>query len=125
MAKAASIPEDRPLTPREEALVRWLLEHGTAEAAGCLPQLGQAWVVSRCPCGCASIDFAIAGKTSSAKDGMEILADYGWQAPDGSRFGVFVFSYGGLLAGLEVWSIDGLAAASSLPATEELQPLAS
>jgi hypothetical protein len=38
-------------------------------------------------------------------------------------FGVFVFERGGLLAGLEVWSQDGLAEAKSLPSTELLRPI--
>ena len=44
-----------------------------------------------------------------AESGMHILADYQWQAANGAHFGVFVFARAGLLAGLEVWSVDGLA----------------
>lgn len=123
MADAVPIPEDRPLTPQEQALVRWLLEHGNPDAARFLPQLADARVVSRCPCGCASIDFAIAGAVPPAGAGMRVLADYQWQGADGEQFGVFVFERAGLLAGLEVWSVDGLAAASALPMIGQLQPL--
>ena len=58
--------QDRPLTEQERSLVRWLLEHGNPDAAEFLPQLADAWVVSRCGCGCASIDFpeAMRGCTS-------------------------------------------------------------
>jgi hypothetical protein len=117
------ISEDRPLTRQEESLVRWLIEHGGPGTEAYLPQIPQARVVSRCSCGCASIDFAIAGKSPSADDGMKILSDYWWQAADGALFGVFAFARGGLLAGLEVWPIDGEAATASLPTVEELQPL--
>jgi hypothetical protein len=39
---------------------------------------------------------------------MHVLSDYVWQADDGTHCGVFVFSCGGLLAGVEVWSADGM-----------------
>jgi hypothetical protein len=123
MAEPAPILEYRPLTEQEQALVRWLLEHGNPDAASYLPQLAKAWVVSRCPCGCASIDFAIGGTVPSAGSGMHILSDYVWQADDGAHCGVFAFSCGGLLAGLEVWSADGMGAVSLLPAVERLRPL--
>jgi hypothetical protein len=125
MANTGPIPEDRPLTAQEAALVRWLLEHGNPDAAGFLSQLADARVVSRCPCGCASIDFAIGDVVPTAGAGIHILADYAWQAADGSQCGVFVFARGGQLAGLEVWSADGMQAASSLPAIEQLCPLRS
>jgi hypothetical protein len=120
MAVAVRIPEDRPLTTAEERLIRWLLEHGLPEAAGFIPQLVKARVVSRCPCGCASINLAIGGTVPPTGAGMQILGDFGWQATDGARFGVFVFACAGQLTGLEVWSVDGLTAPSSLPAVGEL-----
>ena len=45
---------------------------------------------------------------------MAILADYEWRASDGAMFGVFIFERLGILAGLEVWSQDGLAPADTL-----------
>jgi hypothetical protein len=118
-----AIPEDRPLTVAEAALVRWLLQHGIPQAAGYLPQFDRARVVSRCYCGCASIDFAIDGVEPPAGDGIGILADYEWRAAGGELFGVFVFERGGLLAGLEVWSQDGLAPAAALPEIDQLRPI--
>jgi hypothetical protein len=123
MADMRPIPEDRPLTAQEACLVQWLLEHGNPDAAGFLPQMGQARVVSRCPCGCASIDFAVDGTVPPVGARMHVLADYIWNAPDGAQCGVFVFACGGQLAGLEVWSVDGMDAVSSLPAIEQLRPL--
>ena len=123
MTSRTSIPEDRPLTAQEVALVRWLLNHGTAASTSFMPQLDQARVVSRCYCGCASIDFAIGGMVPPAGDGIQILADYEWQTAERHLFGVFVFARAGLLAGLEVYSVDGLADAKCLPAVEQLRPL--
>jgi hypothetical protein len=118
-----TIPEDRSLTAAESRLVTWLLRHGTPQAADYLPHVERARVVSRCACGCASIDFAIDGVVPPPGDGISILADYEWRAPGGELFGVFVFERTGLLAGLEVWSQDGLGQASELPDTEQLRPV--
>jgi hypothetical protein len=123
MAGIGPTPEDRPLTAQEAALVRWLLEHGNPDAAGFIPELAYAWVVSRCPCGCASIDFAIGGVVPATGVGMHTLSDHVWQASDGTQCGVFVFAIGGQLAGLEVWSADGNEPIRQLPAVEQLQPL--
>ncbi|QDV34272.1 hypothetical protein [Tautonia plasticadhaerens] len=123
MTAAPPISEDRPLTAQEQVLVRWLLEHGNPDAAGFLPQLAEARVVSRCPCGCPSVDFSIGQELPPVGAGMQVLADYQWQAAGGPLFGVFVFARGGLLAGLEVWSVDGQDTAWSLPKIEQLRPL--
>lgn len=123
MESTAAIPEDRPLTDAETSLVRWLLQHGIPQAKDYLPQLDRARVASRCYCGCASIDFAIDGVVPPPGDGIGILADYEWRGPRGEMFGVFVFERERVLAGLEVWSQDGLAEANSLPNTELLRPI--
>ncbi len=123
MATTTAIPEDRPLTAAEVVLVRWLLQHGIPQASGYLPQLDRARVASRCYCGCASINFAIDGVVPPPGNGISILADYEWQAAGSELFGVFVFERGGLLAGLEVWSQDGLSQATSLPDIEQLRPV--
>ncbi len=114
--------EDRALTDAEVELVRWLLEHGTSDALSFLPQLERARVVSRCSCGCASIDFAIAGQSRSAA-GLNVLADYEWRTSTGALCGAFVFAQEALLGGLEVWSIDGQCTPHELPSPELLQPL--
>ena len=46
---------------------------------------------------------------------MRILADYQYRDAAGHIGGVFIFSQAGRLAGLEVWSVDGLADLNSLP----------
>jgi hypothetical protein len=117
------IPDDRPLTATERELLRWLLEHGGAKAAGFLPQLESARVVTRCPCGCASIDFSVGGVTPPAGSGMEVLADFHWPGPDGTPFGIFAYAQAGLLAGLEVWSAGEAAAPSVLPRPDQLEPM--
>ena len=118
-----SIKEDRPLSEREHTLVRWLLEHGEEHAAAFVSQLSNTRVVARCGCGCASVDFAVAGQRAPSSGGMDILSDYGWRDASGHRFGAFVFARGGILAGLDLWSIDGHATATRLPELSELIPI--
>jgi hypothetical protein len=123
MESIAEIPDNRPLSESEASLVHWLLNHGIAKARGYLPQLERSSVASRCYCGCASINFAVDGMIPPSGDGISVLADSKWRGPQGELFGVFVFERGGVLAGLEVWSQDGLADVKSLPSPELLQPI--
>ena len=118
-----SLPENRPLTTVENDLVKWLLEHGTDEARILLPQLEQARVVSRCSCGCASVEFSIDGTAASVKSGMSIVSDFRWDSPEGYFFGVFAYARQGLLSGIDLWSIDGRATATTLPSTDQLRPI--
>ena len=114
------IPEDRPLSDEERSLVRWMLEHGESHAPSFLSQLEQARVGSRCRCGCASVNFSVAGK-EPAGTGMDILSDQVWEEGEG-HFGVFVFGLSGSLAGLEVYSLDGAVTPTWLPRSEQLRP---
>ena len=116
------IPEDRPLIDEECSLVRWMLEHGESHASSFLPQLEQARVASRCRCGCASINFSVPDKESS-ETGMDVLCDYVWEDAEGHKFGAFIFVRGGLLAGLDLYSVDGAVTPSWLPKPEQLHPL--
>lgn len=123
MPIATTITEDRLLAEEERRLVSWLLEHGEPHASGFFTQLASARVSGRCSCGCASIDFSIAGSQPVTEGGMDILADYAWRDHDGHLFGALVFARGGLLAGLDLWSIDGEATATRLPDPSELTPI--
>ncbi|QBB72067.1 hypothetical protein ELE36_17785 [Pseudolysobacter antarcticus] len=109
------------MTGAEFVLVQWLLMNGDADAAAYLPQLELAKVSSCCACGCASINFSICGERSE-NAGMKILSDFRWQDDRGNLFGAFVFACDSLLAGLEVWSIDGEAAPTILPSISLLVP---
>ena len=119
---STTIEEDRALTAEEQTLVRWLLEHGERHAPAFISQLADARVIGRCPCGCASIDFSVAGVRPPTAGGIDILSDYCWQDTSGHRFGAFVFSRNGRLAGLDLWSVDGVATATYLPHPDQLTP---
>ncbi len=94
---------ERDLTSVERDLTEWMLRHGRPDARHYLPQLENATVASLCPCGCASIDFAIQGQVAS-ENSLDILGDYLFGGPD-DLAGAFVFARGGVLAGLEVYGL--------------------
>jgi hypothetical protein len=104
--RAGTIPEVRPLTDKEQTLVAWLLAHGVPKAESFRRQLQDARIVSRCGCGCASVNFSIDGKQPD-ESGLDILSDFYWTDNEVESYGVFVFAKGDLLAGLEVYSMSG------------------
>lgn len=113
------ISEERPLTGAEYELAQWLLEYGEPEAKAFLPQLKQARVVARCPCGCASIDFEVAGHPRPT-GGLRILADFLYGS-ESDLSGVFIFERNGVLAGIEVYGLPG-DAPKTLPEHASLRP---
>ena len=115
-----AIAENRQLDRSERELVAWILAQ--AQASEFLQQLGRARIVSRCGCGCASVDFNVDGVVASPGSGMtQVGDDYYWTAASGGIGGVFVFARNGRLSGLEVWSVDGVETPSSLPEVKELR----
>ena len=118
MGHKSEVPEKRPLTDAERGLIRWLLDNGTSEARQYLSQLAHLSVESRCGCGCASINF-----TEPFQPAGAALSDHHWRDESGHLHGVFVWAHGGVLAGLEVWSIDGASTATVLPMPSQLRPL--
>jgi len=105
MADHPPIPDIRPLTDHERALLEWLLQNGTPEAKTYLPQVPHVTVVSRCPCGCPSIDLAVNGQTSTApvESPATVLADIQSTSPEGIPVGLLVFARAGLLDKLEIY----------------------
>ncbi len=102
MDHRSAIPENRPLSAQEIALLRWLLDHGKPSAQKHVGEIETLRVVSR---------------------GVEVLSDHKWQDDQGRLFGAFAFAKAGKLAGIEVWSVDGRATPSSLPHPSILAPL--
>lgn len=111
---------NRQLTDHERRLVRWMLEHGSPEAAAFLTQLDEAEVTPwKCKCGCASINFQIRGRPESPP-GVHPIADFIFGEGD-SVSGIFVYEKNGTLSGLEVYGLAG-DPPKSLPQVEELRP---
>jgi hypothetical protein len=86
-----------------------------------LDQIPRARVVSRCSCGCPTVDLALDGHLSKRAGGSTILADVQGRSPEGALVGVIVHGREGELSELEVYSIDGLANRFSLPTPDLLQ----
>ena len=85
------IQEDRPLSSKETELVRWALEHGLRGSHSYLPQVDKLRVISRCGCGCASVDFSFDGVLPDYSVGLEVLSDHLWGTGGMDLCGVFVF----------------------------------
>lgn len=95
-----------------------MLEHGTEEARQYFDQLELAEVTPwKCLCGCASINFQIRGH-AEPPPGIRILGDFLIDRGDHPS-GIFIFSSGGLLRGIEVYGMAG-DAPSALPLPENL-----
>ena len=99
---------DRNLTSQEKALIVWMLENGNEKGKNYLSSIEKIRVVEKCDCGCASIDLSIGDIVPDPGCGLEIVSDYLWVSDAGNNNGVFVFSKENRLAGLEVYSADGL-----------------
>ena len=110
----------RRLSHEERTLLQWLLSNGSVKAASYLPFLDVVNVCSECPCGCATIEFCVPDDPIHPESKMSIIADFQWHTNSGHLNGCFVYSRGGYLAGLEVWSIDGLESPRQLPHPNEL-----
>ena len=121
MQPMPSIPDERPLTTGEQRLARWMLEHGEPEARAYLPQLDRVRVVSRCPCGCATIDLQVDG-FPQPRGIMRVLGDYYFEQ-GGEVSGAFIYESDGGLAGIEVYGLSG-DTPLVLPTPEVLRPLA-
>lgn len=97
-----------------------MLEHGNQDASQFLTQLERAKVLpTRCPCGCASIDFSIGGQPKPSGP-LRPIADFVFGG-DADLSGIFVFEQAGVLAGLEVYGLAG-DAPKSLPSPDLLRP---
>ena len=112
---------NRPLSAEERELALWMLEHGSPEAHSFISQLELAEVTPwRCQCGCASINLQLKGHLETP-GGVHILGDFCFGRGD-NLAGIFIFSSDGLLKGIEVY---GLAADAPkvLPNPGSLRPL--
>jgi hypothetical protein len=100
---AEQIRGGRELSTHEHDLIEWMVEHGSAQPQRFLEHLAVARVVSRCSCGCASIDLSVPGRRLP-EGGLRIIGDFVF-GDDESLCGAFVFEREGVLAGLEVYGL--------------------
>ena len=113
-----TLPEDRAITEHEAAVVDWVLAHAAFE--GPLDRLREGLrrlrVVSRCACGCASVDFARDGQSEGASPVAEALGE----DSRGRVCGVIVWELDGRVSGLEVYECEP-GSATELPAVGTLR----
>jgi len=112
-------PLIRPLTQHERDLVRWLIEHSfVKDATRFLPQVDKLSVVSKCNCGCPTIDFALDG-VPVARKGERFISD--WLAEvNGMPVYVQLWVSNDQINSLEVGSLPGTDQPFGLPAIESM-----
>jgi len=121
MIDKGSIPEYRDLTPDERVLLQWLLANGFEDTSLFAAQLSQAKVISRCACGCPTIDLVIGDRMSRTEGVSTIIAQAGGNSPEGVKVDVILHAREGELSELEVYSLDGTSE-FTLPKIESMKP---
>lgn len=116
---------DRALTKKELDLLAWLLENSKIDVKMLRSELDQISVAFECGCGCASIDFAINKVPVNQHNGFTVVSDYQYKSENGNLMGCFLFASENHLAGIDVWSIDGLETPEVLPTPDKLFSLES
>jgi hypothetical protein len=112
-------PLNRALTQQEKDLIRWLIEHSfVKDASRLLPQIERLSVVTKCNCGCPTIDFALDGQPVAHK-GEGFISD--WIAEvDGMPVYVQLWISNDRISSLEVGSLPGTDQPFGLPAIESI-----
>ena len=120
MSEASKFHEalDRPASQQEREIVRWLLEHGDPKYLPLASQIDALRVVSKCTCGCPTVDFALEGNPPLRK-GTHVICDE-LATVDDQTVGVMLFACNGNLSMLEVYSIAGSDEPFALPKIEDL-----
>lgn len=112
------VPEERPLSPQEVALLEWLVSHGRPDAGEYRSQICKLRVVSRCGCGCPTIDFAIGSQRKTGSS--HIIADGMGKSPEGAVVGVILHVRDGEISELEVYSAAGETVSLTLPPIDSI-----
>jgi hypothetical protein len=111
---------NKPITEQEGQLIKWLLKHGAPGSDQFISQVDLLTVISKCGCGCPTVNFAFHGKSVESEN-KSILADY-LATVDGQDVGVILFQREGRLSRLEVYSQAGTDKPFGLPEIEALYP---
>lgn len=117
------IAEDRSLSADERRVWGHLLSHaGVTGAVEFIPQLDQARVTGRCPCGCPTVDLSVPSALRVENPPKErLIADATGRA-DGKVVGAMIFQDDGLLSLLEVYRLEDMSDSPfGLPAVESIE----
>jgi hypothetical protein len=112
------VADKRPLTSAERDLILWLIANGSSNAAKYASQLAHVTVLSRCTCGCPTVNLAVNGEYATGNS--ETIGNAEGTSPEGVKVGVILHCRGGLLSELEVYSIDGYEGQFGLPSPDDL-----
>jgi hypothetical protein len=113
------IPVERNLSSSERTLLQWLLMHGSSDASKYMSQIDSLRIVSKCGCGCPTVDFAL--ESGRKVGGSDIVAEAGGKSPEGISVGVILHVRDDELSELEVYSTEGLDVPFSLPTPDSLE----
>jgi hypothetical protein len=111
---------ERAITPHEDGLIRWLLDHSDADPEPFKSQLSDITVASKCNCGCPTIYFAYKGEPVS-QGAEHIISDYLATVED-QEVGVILFRRNDYLSSLEVYSCAGIDKPFGLPEIKSIYP---
>jgi hypothetical protein len=97
----------RPLTPEENAVLHWVLEHGSKEAQCFLPQLEGIRALRWCDCGCPSIQLVIEPGTPDVDAIVgNIVCDVFGTTLENEKVGILLFQKNSRLELMELYSLD-------------------
>ena len=114
------VQESRNLTEKERMLLEALFAHGTPASKAYADQLPLVVAISRCSCGCPTIDLGVGNRAASLGSPTVILAEGGGVSPEGISFGIILHGREGLISELEFYAIDGKGE-FSIPDLDQIQ----
>jgi hypothetical protein len=117
------VTEFRSLSESELRLFEYFLCEADVGPGPFCDQVHRVAVEARCPCGCPSIDVAIAGEPE-ATEPIYPVAEYWWPDEQGRRNVIFPSARGAGLSGLQVYSLDGDEHPRELPNIPDLERFA-
>ena len=111
------VEEHRDLSTKERDLIHWLLVE--TNQPDLQEQIGKAKIVSRCSCGCPTIDLQVVGVNEQP---INLHLSASGYSLEGIPVGVILHIKNGLLAELEAYSETGIRV-FDLPEIDKLQVL--
>jgi len=111
---------DRSITLQESAVIRATLEHApeTSDVSRFAGDIDQLHAISKCGCGCDSIDFAEHDPSHPSR----IVGDGIGVTPKGGQVGVLVWAADDAITGLEIYDLGAGNNDTKLPVPQSIHP---